>query len=85
MILYNYLWELMETVNRDTFEDIGKHLRYFGYMYTPTNLIVEYTRIIKRDNDMLTMIINVLNNKSRSNSDYYPIFDKMFFYVSLLG
>lgn len=85
MILNNYLWALMDTVNRDLFDKIGEHLRSLGYIYTPTNLIVEYTRIIKRDNKLLTMIINTINNKSRDINDYYPIFDTMWFYVVLFG
>lgn len=85
MVLNNYLWDLMNTINRENFEKIGKHLEKFGYMYTPTNLIVEYTRLIKRDNKMLTMVINILNNKNRTIENYYPIFDTMFFYVCLLG
>lgn len=85
MILKNYLWLMMESINKENFEKIGSHLKDFGYMYTPTNLIVEYTKIIKRDNEVLTMIINVLNNKSKAINDFFPIFDKMFFYVTLLS
>jgi hypothetical protein len=81
MTLYNYLWKLMETIHRPALDDLGNHLRRMGYIYTPTSLIVEYTRLIKRDNRMLTTIINVLNNENRVVSDYYPIFDKMFYYI----
>ena len=84
MILKNYLWLLMDTIDRPDFDKLCNYCRSrLLYSYLPTNLIVDYTRIIKRDNKLLTMIINLLNNPDRTIEDYYPIFNILWFYVTL--
>lgn len=86
MILKNYLWLLMDTIKRPDFDKLCNYCRTrLLYSYLPTNLIVDYTRIIKRDNKLLTMIINLLNKQDRTIEDYYPIFNTLWFYVTLLG
>ena len=76
----------MDTINRPDFDKLCNYCKSrLLYSYLPTNLIVDYTRIIKRDNKLLTMVINLLNKQNRTIEDYYPIFNTLWFYVTLLG